>query len=1045
MVTSVALSGDGRLLATGGEDGTAKIWDARSGRLLATLAGHTGVVWCVAVSGDGRLVASGGFDGMVRLWEAPSGRLLATLQGHSGMIFGVALSRDGQLVASGSVDGTVKLWEAQHGQMLATLQGYTGMVTSVALSWDGGLLVSGGEDGTVRVCEASRGGGLRVLRAERRYERLDITGLTGVTEAQRAALLALGARDGETVANAPAPAMVSVPPPEPEPSPLAPDSPPSNLRVAPTTFVGRLTDLTALTQALDPAARVGTRLLTLSGMAGSGKTRLALQVAEAVRDAYRDGVRLVELAPLPASRAPDPTGVAAATLSALGLQEQPGAAPVDTLLAYLQPRRLLLVLDNCEHLVAACAELAARLLAACAELQILATSQLALGGAAEVAWPVAPLALPAPLGGAPIEADLALLGQSDAVRLFVARAQVVRPSFALSTANAAVVGAICRRLDGLPLAIELAAARLNVLPLEEILARLDDRFRLLRRRGRATDERHQTLQATLDWSYRLLAPAAQTLLRRLAAFVGGWDLAAAEAVCSGETVATDAVIELLDELLDRSLVCIHDVEGVPRYGLLETVRQYGAQQLERAGEMAMLRDRHLAWCVALVEQAAPALLGPAQGAWLARLDCEHDNLRAALQWALDRRLSTLGLRVAGGLWMFWLRRRHQREGRHWLAALLALAADDDDPASKAVQASALDGAAWLAEDAQDFAQASAHFAQSGARRRALGQDEHPTALLINEAMEARAGGDYTRATALLEQSLAHHRAQGNREGIIVGGLGLSLSRLALVLAEQGAYARATTLYEECLALVHTLGDREGMGIVLLGLGDVARDQGDTARVRAYCEECLTVFRELGHQWAIGFSLNNLALAAYLEGDLALAARHAEESVALFRGLQAGPSLCEVLVTLGRVREAQGAATAAHAHLSEALGLAWARGPRFVVAAALEALGVLALRQGHGQDGVHLLGAAAALREAMGAPIRPADRRAVEEALAAARTALGSVTYEDAWTIGQSLSVEQLIARVVTGSENDLAKADLGGKAEQMDHIATEVPAPHLPY
>jgi tetratricopeptide (TPR) repeat protein len=316
----------------------------------------------------------------------------------------------------------------------------------------------------------------------------------------------------------------------------------------------------------------------------------------------------------------------------------------------------------------------------------------------------------------------------------------------------------------------------------------------------------------------------------------------------------------------------------------------------------------------------------------------------------------------------------------------------------------------LAEDEHEFVQAAASFAQSGVLRRALGEDERPTGHLINAAMEARASGDYVRATALLEQSLARHRALGNREGIIVGGLGLSLSRLALVLAERGEYARATALYEECLALVREMGDREGIGIALLGLGDIARDQGDAARVHAYCEETLDLFRELGQTWAIGFSLNNLALAAYLDGELALAASRAAESETLFRGLQAGPSLAEVLVTTGRVRGAQGGAAAARASLAEALALAWAKGPRWIVAAALVELGVLAVRQGHEQQGTHLLAAAAALRRHMGTPARPADRPTIEGALATARTALGVNAFEDAWAVGETLPLEQIVAR-----------------------------------
>jgi tetratricopeptide (TPR) repeat protein len=389
------------------------------------------------------------------------------------------------------------------------------------------------------------------------------------------------------------------------------------------------------------------------------------------------------------------------------------------------------------------------------------------------------------------------------------------------------------------------------------------------------------------------------------------------------------------------------------------------------------------------------------------LEQEHDNPRAAILWALDRNLRLLGLRLAAGLWQFWRsHRRHLSEGRRWLAALLALTVDEDDATEMALRASVLEGAAWLAEDEHDFAQASVLFAQSGALHHALGQDDHSVSLLINEAMEARAGGDYARATALLEECVSRHRAHGNRGSINRGGLGLSLSRLALVHAEQGAYGQANALYEECVALHRELGDREGLGYALLGLGDVARDQGETGRVRLYCEESLAMFRELGHP-LVGFALNNLALAAHLEGNLALAATLSQESEAFFRELQAEPSLAEVLVTLGRVKGAQGEGLAARASLAEALRLASAKGPRWVVAAALEELGV---RQGQARHGVMVLAGAARLREVIGAPVRPADRRALAGALTAAEVTLGATAYAETWTVGQAAPLEQIVAR-----------------------------------
>jgi tetratricopeptide (TPR) repeat protein len=371
--------------------------------------------------------------------------------------------------------------------------------------------------------------------------------------------------------------------------------------------------------------------------------------------------------------------------------------------------------------------------------------------------------------------------------------------------------------------------------------------------------------------------------------------------------------------------------------------------------------------------------------------------------------------MAGGLGKFWLRGGHQREGQYWVEALLALAADGDDDTAVLARATALEGAAWLADDRHDFAQASELFAQSSLLLHTLGQDERISGQLINAAMEARAGGDYGRATALLEECLAQYRRLGHRERASDGNLGLALSwasryaLLALVLREQGEYARASALCEECLALARERGDAEGTGNALLGLGDIARDRGDAGQVRALCVEGLALFGDLGQKWAIGFSLNNLALAAYMDGDLALAANRVAESEALFRGLEAGPSLAEVLVTVGRVRGALGEATAARANLVEALTLAWAKGPRWVVAAALEELGVQAVGLGQEEHRVRLLAGAAALRQAMGTPVRPADRPAIEDALAAGRAALGEAAFAGAWAAGETLPLEQIVA------------------------------------
>lgn len=523
-----------------------------------------------------------------------------------------------------------------------------------------------------------------------------------------------------------------------------PERPPTNLPPARTTFIGRAAEVTAILEALDSDAHADARLLTLTGVAGCGKTRLALAVSSMVVDAYRDGVWLVELATLPASPDADPTPVVAATLIAIGLQEQPGEAPIDTLGTHLQKRRVMLVLDHCEHAMAACAALVTHLLRACPQLQILATNQHALGGPHETTLGVSTFPVPDAVDGEPAPAELDRLRRSEAVRLFMERAQAAQPGFSLGVETVAGVATICRYLDGLPLAIELVAARVNDLPLEGMLTQLEDLFRQPHRAGNTDVDGHQILQSTLDWSYGLLDEADQAVVRRLAVFTGGWDLAAAEAVCAGDSVRQEAVLEILDELAERSLVHAHVIGGVPRYGMLESVRQHVLQQLERAGETIATRDGHLAWCAALAEHASTALLSRDQVAWLARLDREHDNLRAAMEWSLHRGPSAQGLRMAAGLWQFWRNRGHLSEGRRWLATFLSLAPDNDvqNATSVAVRASVLEGAAWLAEDQHEFDQASSLFAQSIALLRTLGREGQMSGLLINAAIQARGDENY---------------------------------------------------------------------------------------------------------------------------------------------------------------------------------------------------------------------------------------------------------------------------------------------------------------
>ncbi len=463
----------------------------------------------------------------------------------------------------------------------------------------------------------------------------------------------------------------------------------ANLPAPLTSFVGRTEEQARLRQAL-----TATRMVTVTGMGGCGKTRLALQVAGAVLPDYPDGVWLADLAALA-----DPLLIVGTVASALDVRDTHQHTLLDSLMASLRPRHLLLVLDNCEHLVDACATLVSAILRACPRVRILATSREPLGVDGEHILTLLPLALPSHA------ARLDDVQCSDAVRLFAERARAVRPGFALTGHNAATVAALCRRLDGIPLALELAAARLSALSVEELTARLDDGFGLLRGVNRAGPPRQQTLRATLDWSHRLLDAPERTVLRRLSVFAGGWTLDAAEAVCVCSEAPRTDVAGLLCRLVDKSLVLAEDATGTGgerRYRLLETVREYAGEQLAASGEAAGTRWRHRAWYLALAERAEPHLTGPVQDRWLDLLETEHDNIRAALAWHIadDADDAATRVRLAAALWRFWLRRNHRSEGRRRLTGVRA------EAGTMALRARVLFGRGVLAWSLHDGRQAA---------------------------------------------------------------------------------------------------------------------------------------------------------------------------------------------------------------------------------------------------------------------------------------------------------------------------------------------------
>ena len=467
-----------------------------------------------------------------------------------------------------------------------------------------------------------------------------------------------------------------------------------NLPLQLTSFIGREKEIANVIRLLEKA-----RMVTLIGPGGTGKTRLSIQVANELLDQYPDGAWFVELAPIS-----DPLLLPRTTAIAIGLRDEPQRPVIDMLCDYLRGKQLLLILDNCEHLVEACAQLADTLLHACPQIRILASSREALGIAGETSYLVPSLELPDMQNLPTVE----VLSQCEAIRLFSERASAATQNFRVTDDNASSIAQICHHLDGIPLAIELAAGKIRALSAQQIAQRLDDRFRLLTRGSRTAMPRHQTLQATIEWSYNLLSASEQTLFRRLSVFVNGWTLEAAESICWGkDTTAKDAlkkedILELLSQLVNKSLVMTEERNSEVRYHMLETIRQYAGDKLQESNEIEPLRDRHLEHFLQLAETAEPHLRKPEQLEWLARLEAEHENMRAALEWSLGKERPEYALRLAAALGTFWVIRCYWKEGARWLESALAKPARDLTIAEKTARARALYQDAELAEAMDDL-------------------------------------------------------------------------------------------------------------------------------------------------------------------------------------------------------------------------------------------------------------------------------------------------------------------------------------------------------
>lgn len=607
----------------------------------------------------------------------------------------------------------------------------------------------------------------------------------------------------------------------------SPDIPPHNLPFQLTSFIGRKADVDRITQKLSQH-----RLVSLTGVGGIGKTRLAIHCSSKLLSRFRNGIWWVDLVPWL-----DEALVPQAIAQVLGVRESPTQSLIQSVQCFLREKQLLLVLDNCEHLINACAQLAEALLTHSAKLRILATSREALGIIGEAVYQLPTLSLPISKHHKLIDS----LMKYEGVRLFVERAEA-RSGFKLTEQNAKAVLEICQHLDGIPLALELAAARTVSLSAEDLAERLNDRFNLLRQGNRTALPRHQTLRATIDWSYDLLSPKERVLLRRLAVFAGSWTLREAQVICSDEEIGREEVLDLLAHLVEKSLVIMHVENNQTRYRMLETIRQYTHEKLVNSVEAQRVQERHLEFFVQFAAEAEPNLNGPEQVDWLDRLATEHANFRAALSWALEHHEIDGAARLGTGLFWFWVFRSHLREGWQWLKQTIELSRR-------------------MAQTKPMSTSAEALFAH----------------VLNRASLLAYYRGKQTQARSLAEEGLVLSRKIKNKKLIIE-----ALLPLGFVIQNQGDYARAGVLLEEKLALSREVGETWDVARALVLLGNVALNQKDYASARIRYEEGLALSREIGHRLFISIFSNNLGHVALNECNYIAAKELYTEAVSLAR-------------------------------------------------------------------------------------------------------------------------------------------------------------------
>jgi predicted ATPase/class 3 adenylate cyclase len=756
----------------------------------------------------------------------------------------------------------------------------------------------------------------------------------------------------------------------------------NNLPVQLTSFIGRENEIAEVKQELESH-----RLVTLTGSGGTGKTRLSLQVAAELLDHFDHGVWFVELAPLT-----DPQLIPQTILSVIGISEQPGKTPLELLQEYLHEKKTLIVLDNCEHLIEASAKVVNALLNAAPNLKIMASSREALGVKGEASYPVPSLSLP-DIKHLPL---IEQLSQYEAVRLFIDRALLVAPHFVVDKDNAPHIAQICYRLDGIPLAIELAAARVKVISVEQISKRLDDRFRLLTGGARTALPRQQTLRALIDWSYDLILENERLLLCRLSVFAGGWALEAAEEVCAGNGIESYEILDLLSQLVNKSLVVVQDSQsGETRYRMLETIRQYAREKLLEVGGGEIIRDRHLAYFVKLAVQAEPELHYSNQVFWLNRLDEEIDNFRMAIEWALTKDVEA-GLRIAAIPWRFWLGRGYFQEVGAWLQSLL-----EQYKMIDALHAQALAIHSSCIFRQGNFPEAVRLAKQSVEMARTVSDQRTEALSLAFLGVTMTIQGNMAEGGPLLEQALAIYRSLGDK----IGQAGTT----EWLSANNKDMERALAYAQESVALAREMGDLSGLVPRLCMLARLTLWNGDLTSPAAWLEEALSISRQLNDRSGESYAISTYGNFAYCQGNYPQAIAYHEEAIRLnekigdhYQNLWAKVNMAYAVLRQGDLQKAR-ALFADNIQSTQKANLTIA------LVYTVEGLASLSVNQSQPERAARLFVWADTMRDQIGDHRPPLEQASVERDLEVVRSTLNETEFEKLSAEGGAMTTEQAIA------------------------------------